>query len=286
MISPYQYGTPDDASFRKTLYDKYSHNLLLLKNKNNQRMFIHKSVNTFDSYGTGLALLYVLNKTRHLMDNDFIISASNLFMRMIDPNIQERIEIDDIIPVYHTIINDLKTKHKKHIENNILVDDDVPISSSISKEITKSVISISSRSSRSNLPRSLIMSSTPNPCKDGKYYNKKTKRCLKSCKPNQTRNHKLRCVKTPINRKSIPKPLLNNASATGLSKHTIVSPTILNKCKKGKLYNNKTKKCGVEPKPILTNSTCNAINKDLDISFRCIPKCKSGKSRNTNGRCV
>ncbi len=146
------------------------------------------------------------------------------------------------------------------------------------------------------------MSSPPNPCKNGKFYNNVTKRCLKSCKPNQTRNSKLRCVNKPKQRKiNISQSGLNNKSATGLN--NVLDSSTNNKCKDDKFYNHKTKKClkACKPnqmrnlhtlrcvtstKPMPTESTCNALNKDLDTSFRCIPKCKPGKFRNSNGKCV
>lgn len=213
-----------------------------------RRTFINKSVNTFDIYGVGMALMYMLNSSRHLMSNKSYDGMTELFLKMIDSNVLDRIEIDEIIPKYHSLIRDIMNKHNKHFENNLLVDDNAK-DQKTKKMIATTIKNInpSKLKSRDNSSIDLI----PNPCPENKDYNRSTKRCVNKCKPNQMRNAKFRCV-------NIPKQIKDNKQPKP--------------CPENKDYNASTKRCVNKCK---SNQTRNAKFKCVNIKKSLLPKHKS-----------
>jgi serine/threonine protein kinase len=213
-----------------------------------RKTFINKSVNTFDSYGVGMALMYMLNSSRHLMSNKLYDEMLELFLGMIDSNILDRIEIDAIIPRYHSLIRDIMNKHNKHFENNLLVDDNAK------DQKTKKMIATTIKNINPSKLKSMDSSSinlTPNPCPENKDYNRSTKRCVNKCKPNQMRNAKFRCV-------NIPKQIRDNKQPKP--------------CPENKDYNASTKRCVNKCK---SNQTRNAKFKCVNIKKSLLPKHKS-----------
>ena len=210
-----------------------------------RKTFIDKSVNTFDSYGVGMALMYMLNSSRHLMSNKLFDGMTELFLQMINSNAFDRIEIDAIIPRYHGIIHDLMNKHNKHFENNLLVDDDTK-DKKVKKMIATTIKNIDISKLKATEDKGPV-DLTANPCPENKDYNRITKRCVNKCKSNQTRNAKFRCV-------NIPKPVLSKK---------------IKSCPENKDYNASTKRCVNKCKPNQTRNT----------KFRCVNTKKSTLSK-------
>mgnify|MGYP000359367012 CR=1 FL=1 len=52
--------------------------------------FLNKSIDTIDSYGVGIALMFMLRKSKHLLNRKFSEKAFNLFQNMIHPNVYSR----------------------------------------------------------------------------------------------------------------------------------------------------------------------------------------------------
>jgi serine/threonine protein kinase len=65
--------------------------------------FLKQSMVTIDVYGLGIAFVYVLNHTSHLMELQQKISLESLFSKMISSNVFQRIQIDDLIKEYDMI---------------------------------------------------------------------------------------------------------------------------------------------------------------------------------------
>jgi serine/threonine protein kinase len=215
-----------------------------------RRTFINKSVNTFDSYGVGIALMYMLNSSRHLMSNKLYDKMTELFLEMVNSNVLDRIEIDAIIPRYHSLIRNIMNKHNKHFENNLLVDDDTK-DKKTKKMIATTIKNIDPSKLKTTSNKGSI-DLTANPCPENKDYNRSTKRCVNKCKSNQTRNAKFRCV-------NIPKPIGDK----GL---------IPNPCPENKDYNASTKRCVNKCK---SNQTRNAKFRCVNIKKSLLPKNKS-----------
>lgn len=91
--------------------DKYIKKLYESFNKeydiNNYNSFLDKSLKTFDTYGLGLSLIVVLERTKHLIDNNTYIKFFDLFFNMINPFINERYDIDKSIKIYTKLIKNI-----------------------------------------------------------------------------------------------------------------------------------------------------------------------------------
>ena len=92
----------------------------------NRKTHLNNSINTRDSYGVGIALLYILNRSRHLIDLFFGYGLNALFINMVSPLVAERHDVDTLIAEYKTIITEsgLLEKHKKHYDENFLLTND------------------------------------------------------------------------------------------------------------------------------------------------------------------
>jgi serine/threonine protein kinase len=71
---------------------------------NKYSVFLEAAINTIDSYGLGVALLYVLNKTETLIDAVFAADLRNLFTNMVCFNVMKRKNIQRLTEEYKTIL--------------------------------------------------------------------------------------------------------------------------------------------------------------------------------------
>ena len=161
--------------------------------------FLNKSIDTFDSYGVGIALLYVLNRTGKFIDNDLFEKLGYLFVNMVSPNVYSRYSVDELLHQYENIMLDsgLLEKHKKSYYDHILVKG-TPIPATIQNDISN----ISKESFM--IPRNKIIPteiSTKRLCPDGKEYKVSTKRCVNKCKDGYTRDANFKCIKDRTQKK-------------------------------------------------------------------------------------
>ena len=66
--------------------------------------FLNDSIDTIDSYGLGMSLLYVLNQSYKLMNHTIVSKLQKLFTGMIHHDLRKRIKIDDALKQYESII--------------------------------------------------------------------------------------------------------------------------------------------------------------------------------------
>ena len=93
----------------------------------NKKAHLNQSIYTRDSYGVGIALLYILNRSLHLIGSVFGNNLNALFTNMISPLVAERHDVDTLIAEYKIIMTEsgFLKKHKKHYDENfLLVNDD------------------------------------------------------------------------------------------------------------------------------------------------------------------
>jgi serine/threonine protein kinase len=84
--------------------------------------FLEKSVRTIDVYGTGIAFVYLLHKTSHLLDKPLVLEFDKLFSLMITAHLPSRIEPDDLLTRYEDILfkHGLLKKYDLRFKNHIL----------------------------------------------------------------------------------------------------------------------------------------------------------------------
>jgi serine/threonine protein kinase len=210
----------------------------VLINKLPYEKFIKLSYDTFDIYGIGITLSYILYKTRKHLSNDEFMNWKNLFYKMIHPNLLKRIKIDDLIKEYQAILlryNYIKETGK--ITDNYIT----PIKEQVINIVNPNITVPSIKLSKEKLNK-IINQPSPklvknNQCPEGKEMNPFTKRCNNICKPGFVRDEKFKCVKKKISIKPEKSPLI---------KH---SKTLKKECPEGKEMNPFTKRCNNICKP-------------------------------------
>jgi len=93
--------------------DYLSHNDTITYNK-----LLNDSIDTIDSYGLGLSLLFVLNQTHKLMNPTIVERLHKLLMNMINHDLRKRIRIDEALTQYESIF---KIHTTTPVPNNVPV---------------------------------------------------------------------------------------------------------------------------------------------------------------------
>lgn len=110
----FYYNTVNNDTFiTQNTADFYS--TFLSTNELNYESFINKSLATIDVYGLGMAFIYVLTRSKHLLNQKFYDDMYELCMNMITASIDKRYTIDIVITKYEEIL----TKHKLNKDNFI-----------------------------------------------------------------------------------------------------------------------------------------------------------------------
>jgi serine/threonine protein kinase len=218
--------------------------------------FLNKSINTFDLYGVGLAFMVFYNNTEHIfkalekemnlkMDTETSLNFSfhNLFQSMVDPNLNTRSTVHNAHDIYMELLLDSGLLDKNSNPRSKTLQEMLDYRYTMSTEsakVVKEIITLSN--SLTPVEKETIKQSTPKvKCKEGKEYNKRTKRCVKKCQDGYRRNEDFKCVKIP-------------KSKTQKKKKS------LGACPEDKERNPKTN--------------------------RCVQKCKPGYKRNDDFKCV
>ena len=167
---------------------------------------LNNIVDSIDVYGLGFTLKYILNcfYRHNAIDLDFFTRMSSFFQKMYDFNPQTReTNIDNLINEYENILLEtgVLTRLKKTFVNHVPTVKKVP-GTRKNKEIIlveETASNTKSRSLSKELEQFARLDPILNPnnkvCSEGKEINLVTNRCIKKCKPGQTRNEKFRCVK-------------------------------------------------------------------------------------------
>jgi serine/threonine protein kinase len=215
--------------------------------------FIQKSFATFDLYGLGLTLMYVLQQTKHLTSERLYVKLNQLFERMITPNLSKRLEIAEAIQEYDNIFaqgSAQKESELANIEAGIktivkkidVSDPSIKVLVNEDPEPTKGKtikIRVKKNQTAKKCPPSKVLNPKTNRC------NKvKTQKATKSCPAGKVLNPKTnRCnkVKTQKATKSCPAGKVLNPKTNRCNKVKIQKAT--KKCPPGKVLNTKTNRC-------------------------------------------
>ena len=158
--------------------------------------FVKKCFKTFDIYGTGMALLYMLHKSLHLLETPLRDDMNELFTYMVTACVSSRYEIDEILEKYEDILkrNNILKKHHLYFENHELKYGAF-ISHGLQSKIDNSLIYFGDSSQSEKIIENISNKTPIKKCPDGKELNPQTKRCVNVCKPGYSRNDKFKCVK-------------------------------------------------------------------------------------------
>jgi len=91
--------------------------------------FLDTTLRTFDIYGLGLSLYYVLNHVKHLLSDDLAEKLRIMFEKMITANMDERYRIDDLLRDYEEFLEDSKllSKYNVAFESHLLRKREIPL---------------------------------------------------------------------------------------------------------------------------------------------------------------
>jgi serine/threonine protein kinase len=200
----FNYINPDGTTATKHGYiEHFFDGMNNLISKDNYDANLDRIVNSIDVYGLGFTLQFILNcfYEQHALNLDFFTRLSTFFHKMYDFNPETReINIDNLINEYENILLEIGvlTRLKKSFVNNTIVNKNL-----------KLIRYSNSRSNSKSLSHALEKFETLDPnftspdtfdklqlkqCPPEKELNIVTNRCVKKCKPGQTRNSKFRCV--------------------------------------------------------------------------------------------
>ena len=213
--------------------------------------FIEKSIDTVDTYGLGIALMFVLHRSKHLLSDEFYTNVMNIGLNMLHGGVFLRSTPKQLLAQYEDLLTNsgLLEKHNKHIENHLIANG-VSTEMKVAAAIDNSTVQFSIQPTETT---EIVIH-----CPAGKEFNPLTKRCVNVCAPGKVRNPDFKCAKEKI---------------------------IIDKvCPDGKELNPTTKRC-VKAKNI-TDKGC-PDGKELNpTTKRCVKTCKVGHVRNADFKCV
>jgi serine/threonine protein kinase len=159
--------------------------------------FIDKSIDSVDTYGLGIALMFVLQRSKHLLSPDFLKNLGGLFtVYMLNRNVFLRSTPDQLLARYEDLLTNsgLLEKHNKHIEKHLIankVSDEMKVADAIADAIADSsfMVQVDARDATHNIE-------IVRDCPAGKEFNPLTKRCVNVCAPGKVRNPDFKCLKS------------------------------------------------------------------------------------------
>jgi serine/threonine protein kinase len=229
--------------------------------------FIEKSIDTVDTYGLGIALMFVLHRSKHLLSEEFYKNVMNLGVNMLEGRVFLRSTPEQLLAQYEDLLTNsgLLEKHNKHIENHLIangVSTEMKVAEAIDNSAAVVPLAVTE-----NIE--IVLD-----CPAGKEFNPLTKRCVKVCGQGKVRNPSFRCVKAKL------------ISEKGCPAGKEINPTTkrcVKTCKSGQVRN-ASFKCVKEK--IITNKVCPAGKELNPTTKRCVKTCKSGQIRNASFKCV
>ena len=99
------------------------YNMMMAHNPWDWSEFLNKSIDTIDSYGVGLALLYALTRSGKFLDPILYNKLNVLFTTMINPSVYDRHDVNVLIVEYNKIMegSGILAKHNRHYDEHFLL---------------------------------------------------------------------------------------------------------------------------------------------------------------------
>jgi serine/threonine protein kinase len=185
--------------------------------------FIDKSIDSVDTYGLGIALMFVLHRSKHLLSDEFYKNVMNIGVNMLEGRVFLRSTPEQLLAQYEDLLttSGLLEKHNKHIENHLIANK-VSAEMKIAEAIADSsfMVHVDKAADAATLLRNIEI---VRDCPVGKEFNPLTKRCVNVCTPGKVRNPDFKCLK-PV------APAADNGVE-------------LRSCPVGKEFNPRTRRC-------------------------------------------
>jgi len=240
--------------------------------------FIDKSIDSVDTYGLGIALMFVLHRSKHLLSDEFYKNVMNIGVNMLEGRVFLRSTPEQLLAQYEDLLTNsgLLEKHKKHIENHLIangVSTEMKVAAAIDDSSFMIVIPPAAENENIEIDRD---------CPAGKEFNPLTKRCVNVCAPGKVRNPDFKCVRDKI---VAPEPKVKTCSDG--KELNPATKRCVKTCKVGH-HRNAEFKCVrdkiVAPEPKV--KTCSDGKEVNPATKRCVKTCKIGQVRNAEFKCV
>jgi serine/threonine protein kinase len=237
--------------------------------------FIDKSIDSVDTYGLGIALMFVLYRSMHLLSGNFDKKLGDFFSGdMLNPKVFIRSTPEQLLAKYEDMLKSsgLLEKHNKHIENHLLANK-VSAEMKVADAIADSSFMV---------PLAVTENiEIVRDCPPGKEFNPLTKRCVKVCATGKVRNPNFRCVKD--------RPLNERVCSDGNELNPRTRRCVKG-CGLGRVRNSafkcvKDKSVKVKDK-LISVKGCPAGKELNPTTRRCVKGCGSGSIRNSAFKCV
>ena len=187
-----------DNAFKTITVDAFKNILDFEATDEAYDQFIDKSIDTVDTYGLGIALLFLLHRSRHLLSDDFYKKLGSLFgMDMLHPRLFLRSTPEQLLAQYEDILttSGLLEKHNKHIENHLIADK-VSAEMKVAEAIENSAAAVvPAATDAADAADMLHNTEIVRDCPVEKEFNPLTKRCVNVCPQGLVRNPDFKCVK-------------------------------------------------------------------------------------------
>jgi serine/threonine protein kinase len=184
---------------------------------------LNRIVSSIDVYGLGFTMKYILNCFYRLnaVNIEMFTRLSIFFYKMYDFNPETReINIDALINEYETILFEtgiLNRIKKSDDKKKLLVNKDLShrpnkglsLSKSLSRSLSRSLENYATLDAASINSPDTFDKINLKQCPSEKELNIVTNRCVKKCKPGQTRNSKFRCVSNKTRKQKEIKEIKN-----------------------------------------------------------------------------
>ena len=232
-----------DNTFKAIATDAFRNVLEFEPTNDSYNQFIEKSIDTVDTYGLGIALMFVLHRSKHLLSDEFYTNVMNIGLNMLHGGVFLRSTPKQLLAQYEDLLttSGLLEKHNKHIENHLIangVSTEMKVAAAIDDSSFMIVIPPAAENESIEIERD---------CPAGKEFNPLTKRCVNVCAPGKVRNPDFKCVRDKI---VAPEPKVKT-------------------CPDGKEVNPATKRCV---------KTCK-VGQVRNVDFKCIRDATARKTR-------
>ena len=187
-----------DEAIKRVTTDAFANVLAFEPTDEAYNRFIEKSMDTVDTYGLGIALMFVLQRSKHLLSQDFLMKLANLFAPdMFNRNVFLRSTPEQLLAKYEDVLttSGLLEKHNKHIENHLIankVSDEMKVAQAIADSSFMVHVAKDADAADATLLHNIEI---VRDCPVGKEFNPLTKRCVNVCKPGKVRNPDFKCAK-------------------------------------------------------------------------------------------
>jgi serine/threonine protein kinase len=177
--------------------------------------FVDKCLDSVDTYGLGMALLFWLHRAKQHLDQPLIIGLQIILGKMVSAKVSNRLSAADALDWVERLFETtgLLRRHKKVIlEHEVLNEGEQP------KAKNQVIVKTKAKVDR------YLADADPGSCPEGKERNPATGRCVKACPEGKKRNAEFKCVKD--------KTVVESACPAGKERNPKTRRCV-NKCKSG-----------------------------------------------------